>query len=92
MNQLLQVAVVSHHLNAVPSFCVPARPSDRLLPHSSRLLPLRHQPDQTAHGAGNTDNAVVKVDPAEGRGGHSQIAEVRDELQLASRPLTVMKG
>lgn len=76
LNQLLQVAVVSHHLNAVPSFCVPAPPSDRVLLHSSRLLPLRHQPDQTANSAGDTDNAVVKVDPAEGRGGHGQIAEV----------------
>lgn len=92
LNQLLQVAAVSHHLNAVPSFCVPARPSDRPLPHSSRLLPLRHQADQTADSAGNTDDAVVKVDPAEGRGRHSQIAEVRDELQLTGRPLTVTKS
>lgn len=32
MNQLLPVAVVSHHLNAVPSFCLSARPSVHLPP------------------------------------------------------------
>jgi hypothetical protein len=52
---------------------------------------LRHQPDQTADGAGNTDDAVVKVNPAECRGGNAQIAQVGDELQLAGRPFTVIR-
>lgn len=32
MDQLLPVAIFSHHLNAVPSFCVSARPSAHLPP------------------------------------------------------------
>lgn len=85
------LAIISHHLNAVPPFCLAVRPSVHLQPHSGRLLPYRHQTDQTADGAGNTDDAVVKVDPSECRGGDSQIAQVGDELQLAGRPLTVTK-
>lgn len=51
------------------------------------LLPLVVHADQTAQGTGETNEAVVETSPAEGRRGNGEIAEVRDELELASGSL-----
>ena len=50
---------------------------------SSRLLPLGVDANQTAEGAGKTDEAVVKVGEAQGRGGHGEVGEVGEQLELA---------
>ena len=50
---------------------------DRILvDHLCGLLPYAVEADQTADGAGKTDDAVVEVDQAEGARGNSQIAQI----------------
>lgn len=52
------------------------------------LLPLAVDADGTAQGTEQTDNAVVKGDPAESGDGNGNIAEIAEELRLASGALT----
>lgn len=54
-----------------------------------RLAPLVVDADQTGGGTGETDEAVVETDPAEGRDGVGQVAEIGEELELAGGSLTV---
>lgn len=54
---------------------------------SGRLLPLGVHANQTADGPCKTHDAVIQVDPTKRRVGHSQIAEVGDQLQLAGGAL-----
>lgn len=52
-----------------------------------RLLPLGVNADQAAEGAGEADEAIVKGDPAQGRGGDGEVAEVAEELEVAGGSL-----
>ena len=58
-------------------------------PNLCGLLPLAVDADQTADSSGDTDDAIVKVDPGERRKRNGQVAEVRDELCLAGSALPV---
>lgn len=49
-------------------------------PGLGSLLPLRSQPNQTAGGARQTNNTVVKVDEANGAAWNSRIADVGKKL------------
>lgn len=67
------------------TLCPPQCPG----PDLCGLLPLAVDADQTADGSGDTDNAIVKVDPGERRERNGQVAQVRDELRLAGSALPV---
>ena len=46
--------------------------------------------DQTAHGTGQADETIVERGPAQARRRDGEIAEVREELELARFPLAVI--
>jgi len=51
------------------------------------LLPLAPYANERAHGTCQTDEAVIKVGPAQSRGRCGDVAKVSEELQLADRAL-----
>lgn len=55
-----------------------------------RLLPLGVYTNQTAYGASETNNAVVKIGPRQGGGGDGQVAEVGKELEAATSAFTIV--
>ena len=69
---------VDYHRNFQDQDRLPEPNVDR----SRRLLPLRPDPDQAAHGARQAHDAVVQVDVAQRRRRHRHIARVRQELEV----------
>lgn len=55
------------------------------------LLPLGVDADDTAHGTGETNEAVVKANEAQGRGRDSEIAQVGEELEVAGGSLATTR-
>lgn len=53
----------------------------------SSLLPLAVDTDQTADSSGQTDEAVIQVSKSKSSKGDSDIAEIREELEVKCRTL-----
>ena len=69
---------------------VVSSPHSNSFKSSCGLLPHAVQTDQTAHSTGKTDNTVVQVEEAETAGGHGQVAQVGDELELGDALVPVI--
>lgn len=58
-------------------------PPSLATPHSSRLQPCGREADQTAHGSGQANNAVVEVYKTNGAARNGDIAHVGQKLQFS---------
>lgn len=57
----------------------------------SGLLPLCVQTNDAAQGTGETDETIIKVNKSKGGGRNSDVAYIREKLQLADVSLTIFQ-